>query len=150
MAAGSRSSRAATTPARPLLRYRRRYVQCEVPPSDRDRLVAAIEQLPGAMTGQLHHLNIKPVQGTRRRGLMRLRVGAYRLSFWPVGDEIVVLEVDRKDDTTYNSVDRLAVHRRGAGVQVTAVREAPLPPERSVAGHAPSRAGSVRERENPL
>ena len=49
----------------PVLRYRRRYLRCEVPRPDRARLVAAVEQLPAAMGGQFHNLNIKPMN-TRR------------------------------------------------------------------------------------
>ena len=135
--------------ARPL-RYRRRYLRCEVAPADRKRLVAAVNQLPGAMSGQFHNLDIKPLQNTRHPGLYRLRVGAYRVIYWPVADEIVVLEIDRRDDTTYNHLDRLAVHRHGAGLQVTEVTEPAVVAQREVAGRPPSRRSVARERENPL
>jgi len=132
------------------LRYRRRYLRCEVPPSDHARLVAAVEQLPGAMRGQFHNLDIKPIVNLRQRGLYRLRVGAYRVIFWPVDGEIVVLELDRRDDTTYEHLDRLVVHRRGAGVQVTEVPEAVPEPDRVVGGRAPSRRAVEPVLENPL
>src|SRR3954451_7963669 len=132
------------------LRYRRRYLACEVAPADQARLVAAVEQLPAAMSGQFHNLDIRPIVNVRRRGLFRLRVGAYRVVFWPVDDEIVVLELDRRDDTTYEHLDRLVVHRRGAGVQVTEVPEAHPVEERPVAGRGPSRRSVEPVRENPL
>ncbi|RKQ90899.1 UvrD-like helicase family protein [Solirubrobacter pauli] len=132
------------------LRYKRRYLRCEVPPADHARLVAAVELLPGAMRGQLHSLDIKPIVNIRQRGLYRLRVGAYRVIFWPIDAEIVVLELDRKDDTTYAHLDRLVVHRRGAGVQVTEVPEAVPEPGRVVGGRAPSRCSIEPVLQNPL
>ena len=133
-----------------MLRYRRRYLQCEVPSADRKRLVDAIEQLPAAMTGQFNNLNLKSVKQSRRKGLYRLRVGDYRVIFWPVDDEVVVLEVDRKDDSTYDHIDRLAVTRRGGGVQVSEVAAAHSETERAVAGRQPSRRSTETERQNPL
>ena len=67
-----------------------------------------------------------------------------------MADEIVVLEIDRRDDTTYNHVDRLAVHRHGAGLQVTEVAEPVVAAQREVAGRSPSRRSVALERENPL
>src|SRR3954454_19221595 len=146
--AGAESVRADAAGVR--LRYPRRYLRCDVPPADHARLVTAVEQLPGAMRGQFHNLDIKPLVNLRQRGLYRLRVGAYRVIFWPVDDEIVVLELDRRDDTTYEHLDRLVVHRRGAGVQVTEVPEAQRVEERTVAGRGPSRRSVEPVRENPL
>src|SRR4051812_15138925 len=93
----------------PRLRYRKRYLRCDVPVDDRERLTVAISQLPAAVSGWFHNLDIKALQGTRHRSLCRLRVGDYRVIFWPVADEIVVLEVDRRDDTTYANLDRLVL-----------------------------------------
>src|SRR3954452_1012992 len=136
--AGAESVRADA--ARVRLRYRRRYLRCDVPPADQARLVAAVEQLPGAMRGHFHNLDIKPIVNIRQRGLYRLRVGAYRVIFWPVDDEIVVLELDRRDDTTYEHLDRRVVHRRGQGLQLTEVpAAAEEPEERAVAGRVPTR-----------
>ena len=125
-------------------------MRCAVPKGDRTRLVAAIDQLPGAMGGRFHNLDIKALKQSRRRGFFRLRVGDYRVIFWPVADEILVLEVDRKDDSTYDHLDRIAVHRSGDGVGVIEVAEAPPEPARAVAGRAPTRRSSERDRTNPL
>ena len=125
-------------------------MRCAVPQGDRTRLVAAIDQLPGAMGGRFHNLDIKALKQSRRRGFFRLRVGDYRVIFWPVADEILVLEVDRKDDSTYDHLDRIAVHRSGEGVGVIEVAEAPPEPARAVAGRAPTRRSSERDRTNPL
>lgn len=125
-------------------------MRCEVPPADRDRLVAAIEKLPEAMGGRFHNLDIKAIKQSRRRRFLRLRVGDYRVIFWPVDNEIMVVEVDRKDDSTYDHLDRIVVHRSGEGVGVIEVAEAAPEAARAVAGRAPTRRSSERDRTNPL
>jgi mRNA-degrading endonuclease RelE of RelBE toxin-antitoxin system len=131
-----------------VLTYRRRHLRCDVPPANRARLVDAVEALAPAMRGEFHNLNIRPVVNVRQKGLFRLRVGDYRVIFRPVAGEIVVLEIDRKDDTTYAHLDRLVFHRRGDGVQVTEVPE--HPPEPARLDRAPSRRSTEAERQNPL
>ena len=108
-----------------------------VSPADHARLVEAMGQLPSAMSGALNALDIKKLKHVRGRGLYRLRVGTYRVIYWAVAREIVVLEVDRRDDTTYEHLDRLVVHRRGEGVQVTEVAKTAPAPARTVAGRSP-------------
>src|SRR4051794_28449885 len=146
----SPQSAATSTVAASQLRYRRRYLRCEVPPADRRRLTDAISRLPAALSGQFHNLDLKQLKGVRHRGLFRLRVGDYRVIFWPIEDEIVVLEVDRKDDTTYDHLDRLVFHRHGEGLHVTEVPEQAPRDERNVAGREPTRRSVEPDRENPL
>jgi mRNA-degrading endonuclease RelE of RelBE toxin-antitoxin system len=139
-------------PGLPVVRYRKRYLRSEVPQADRARLTEAIDQLPLAMSGRLSSLDIKgPLQGTRHRNLYRLRVGDYRVIYWRVADELLVLELDRKDDTSYAHLDRLVIHRRGDGLGLTEVPEAPAqPPAAKRIGRAPSRRSVAPERQNPL
>jgi superfamily I DNA/RNA helicase len=112
--------------------------------------VAAIDKLPDAMGGRFHNLDIKAIKQSRQRRFYRLRVGDYRVIFWPVDNEILVIEVDRKDDSTYEHLDRIVVHRRGEGVGVIEAAEAPPDPVRAAAGREPARRSSDQDRENPL
>jgi superfamily I DNA/RNA helicase len=99
------------------------------------------------MSGQLTNLNIKALAGTRRKGMHRLRVGDYRVIFLRAAGEIVVLELDRKDDSTYSHLDRLVFTRQGEGLQVTEIPEQP-PARREF--KPPTRSAVEPERQNPL
>jgi hypothetical protein len=61
-------------------------MRCDVPPADRSRLVAAIDQLPAAMGGRCHNLDIKAIKQSRQRRFYRLRVGDFDgYSYPPAG-----------------------------------------------------------------
>jgi hypothetical protein len=144
--------RALPGPGLPTLRYRKRYLQCDVRPADRARLARSIDQLPDAMSGRLTNLAIKgPLDGTRHRGLFRLRVGDHRVFFIRVGGEVVVLEIDRRDDTSYAHLDRLVFHRRGDGIGLVEVPETPVEPSAPTRiERAPTRRGVAPDLQNPL
>ena len=133
-----------------MLRYRRRYMRCAVPKGDRDP--ARGRDRPAAR-GDGRSLSQPRHQGDQAEPpAWVLSAAGRRLPrhLLARGDEILVLEVDRKDDSTYDHLDRIAVHRSGEGVGVIEVAEAPPEPARAVAGRAPTRRSSERDRTNPL
>jgi mRNA-degrading endonuclease RelE of RelBE toxin-antitoxin system len=112
----------------PRLAYRKRHLKCAIRADERQRLRDAVERLPAALSGQDEGLNvIGPLAGTRHRDLYRLRVGDLRVIFRRLADELLVLEIDRRDDHTYADLDRLAILRRGNGVEIVDLAEAQQP-----------------------
>jgi mRNA-degrading endonuclease RelE of RelBE toxin-antitoxin system len=131
------------------VRFCKRVHLDDVAAGDRGRVQERIYRLPAAMRGEFHNLDVKPIEGSRWKGLWRLRVGDYRVLYLADGDRIAVVEIDRRDDHTYGRLDRVALVRRGGGVELIDVAEpAPEVEERPMA--APSRPAARLERTNPL
>lgn len=132
-------------------RYRQRWRRCSLSAGELEKVSAALRQLPGAMRGEFHNLDIEPIRATRHRGMYRLKVRPYRIFFKVAGDQLLVLELDRRDDHTYAHLDRIAFHRVGDGIDIVEVAEAPTKPEPvKVRGTAPTRPARRAEQINPL
>ena len=101
-----------------------RWKQCRPSQDDARRIAAALRALPGAMAGQFHNLDIKALAGARIKNLYRLRVGAYRIVFTVGGGEVLVLALQRRDETTYSDLDRFAILRQGTGLKIVEVAPA--------------------------
>src|SRR4051794_16467028 len=127
-----------------------RYRRCELSDRELARVRDAILQLPGAMTGQLHSLNISRIRQTRQRGIFRLKIPPFRVIFQLAGKRVYVLALERRDDNTYSHIDRLAYRREGAGVVIVEVPEAPATAPREVRGRAPARGARALDHPNPL
>ena len=88
---------------------------------DAKRIADALRRLPAASAGQLHNLDIKRLYGARVKNLYRLRVGDYRIVYTAGGGEVLVLALERRDDTTYADLDRFAILRHGTGLKIVEV-----------------------------
>ena len=58
-----------------------------LPKADRKRLVDAIEKLPNGE-------DIKPLKGHQKEGLLRLRIGKYRIIYTVDHGKLIVLVID--------------------------------------------------------
>ena len=132
-------------------RYRQRWQQVKLSGKELDKVLGALRDLPGAMRGEFHNLDIEPIRATRHRGVYRLKVRPFRIFFKVAGDQLLVLELDRRDDNTYAHLDRIAFHRVGDGIEIVDVVETATEPEPvKVRGTGPARVTRRLEQNNPL
>src|SRR5947208_1928198 len=111
-----------------VIRFRKRHEKARLNEEERDRVRRAIYRLPVHLRGELTGLDVAQLKGARIRGLWRLKEPPFRVIFLPAESEILVLVLDRRDDNTYDNLDRLdrlAIVRRGDGVEVVDVEESP-------------------------
>lgn len=59
----------------------------KLPQNERNRVVAAIEKLPNGE-------DIKPLKGEQNKGLLRLRVGNYRIVYTVDNGKLIVFVID--------------------------------------------------------
>jgi mRNA-degrading endonuclease RelE of RelBE toxin-antitoxin system len=123
--------------------------RCTLSNDDAKRIYERIQQLPDAVSGQFHNLDIKPLETTRRE-LWRLRVGDFRVIYQPASPHVIVLRVIRRTDTSYDDLDRIALVRRVDGLQVVESQEPPKEVVQEVPERAPITAAKREEQENPL
>jgi mRNA interferase RelE/StbE len=64
---------------------------------DKKRLAEAVSQIE---RGDTQDLDIKKLKGVENQ--YRVRVGKFRIIYEMVGDRFIILDVARRDDTTYN------------------------------------------------
>lgn len=134
-----------------ITQYRQRWLQCQPSVKELEKIKTALQALPGAMGGEFHNLDIEPIRATRHRGVFRLKVRPYRIFFKVTGKQLLILELDRRDDNTYSHLDRIAFHRSGDGVDIVDVTEARQEPEPvKVRGRVPARMAQRSELSNPL
>jgi hypothetical protein len=141
---------AAPVPTRTVVHHAKRCERTALTPKERERVAEATYKLPGHMRGQITNLDIAPLKDARVRGLYRLKLPPFRVFFRVAGPEILVLEIARRDEHTYDNLDRLnrlAFVRRGGGVHVVEVAEAPPAPRQHP---REVRAPKLVERQNPL
>ena len=123
--------------------------RCSLSNDDAKRIYERIQQLPDAVSGQFHNLDIKPLETTRRE-LWRLRVGDFRVIYQPASPHVIVLRVIRRTDTSYDDLDRSALVRRLEGLQVVESQapldEAPEAPPARI----PIAVAKREERVSPL
>ena len=111
-------------PTAAAVRAHPRWQKCRPSQDDARRIADALRALPGAMAGQFHNLDIKALSGARIKNLYRLRVGDYRIVYTVGGGEVLVLALQRRDETTYADLDRLAILRHGTGLKIVEVAPA--------------------------
>lgn len=63
---------------------------------DRQKIILAIESI---IEGNSKNLDIKKLKGASSR--YRVRVGKYRIQFETEGKSILIVDVSKRDDTTY-------------------------------------------------
>ena len=61
-----------------------------------------------------------------------------------------MLALERRDDTTYADLDRLAILRQGTGLKIVESARTPTASAATVAGRRPRRLPRRDEHENPL
>ena len=123
--------------------------RCTLSNDDAKRIYERIQQLPGAVSGQFHNLDIKPLETTRRE-LWRLRVGDFRVIYQPASPHVIVLRVIRRTDTTYDDLDRIALVRRLEGLQVVESQEPLIEAAEKAPERVPVAVAKREERINPL
>lgn len=131
---------------------RKGFKRCELHANEPEKIEAAIRKLPGAMAGELTNLNYELLlKGTRHRNVYKLKLPPFRLIYQVFGRQIVLLELDRRDDNTYKHLDRLVYRRLGAGVEIVEVAE-PGVTEAATPGSRkpPARRAKTVEYPNPL
>lgn len=142
------------------VRYRKRWDKgCRVTAKERDRIQDAIDLLPVVARRQMQigddqrRLDVEPLAGARVKDMWRLKLPPFRVIFVPANDEVLVLQLERRHDHSYDNVDdldRFVLTRRGEGVQVVEVTK----PASSVVsrGREPARKrrASLPDRDNPL
>ena len=130
---------------------RKGFKRCEMSPSESEKVQTAVRKLPGAMAGELTNLNFERLKGTRLRNVYKLKVPPFRLIYQVFGRQIVMLELDRRDDNTYKHLDRLIYRRLGDGVEIVEVADkAAHETSRPRSGKAPARRARPVEYANPL
>jgi hypothetical protein len=106
------------------VRYLPRWIRCNLSIGELAGVRDQIEKLPYSIGGgrqNLYGLDAIPLSGGRRNRWWRLKVPPFRVFFLPAGDEIVVAEVVRRDDDTYDDLarlDRYLLVRSGTGLRV--------------------------------